>query len=202
MTATFDRQRSVEEMVMWKRAGLTVAAGLAVVTMGCAQRQPEAVMVVEDRVYAVTPASIDVQTGIMKGQLTDMKVTERVEKESGKVVSPAKLSGKLMLTNSSADQTVRLIEGQIRFVDGKGEPIKAEEKRIQSTTVKFSGYGATERLDPGQSATQSVDVDVPADALKANALKEVQLDLVYLPSSFRQERMRLPMTLGAAAAAP
>jgi hypothetical protein len=47
-----------------------------------------------------------------------------------------------------------------------------------------------------------VDVDVPADALKANALKEVQLDLVYLPSSFRQERMRLPMTLGAAAAAP
>jgi len=187
---------------MWKRAGLTAAAGLAVVTIGCAQRQAEPVAVIEERVYAVTPASIDVQAGIMKGQMTDMKVSERVEKDSGRVVSPAKLSGKLMLTNSSADQTVRLIEGQIRFVDAKGEPIKVEEKQIQSTTVRFTGYGATERLDPGQSATQSVDIDVPAGALKANALKEVQLDLVYLPSSWRQERMRLPMTLGAGAAAP
>jgi hypothetical protein len=188
--------------MMWKRAGLTVAAGLAVVTVGCTQQQPEAAVLMEDRVYAVTPASVDVQTGIMKGQLTDMKVTERVEKDSGKVVSPAKLSGKLMLTNGSTDQTVRLIEGQIRFADARGEPIKVEEKQIQSTAVRFTGYGATERLDPGQSATQSVEVDVPADALKANAVKEIQLDLVYLPSSYRQERMRVPMSLGAGTAAP
>ncbi len=187
---------------MWKRAGLTVAAGLAVVTMGCAQRQPEAVTAIEERVYAVTPASIEIQTGIMKGQLTEMRVTERVEKESGKVVSPAKLSGKLVLTNNSVDQTVRLIEGQIRFVDATGQPMNPEDKQIQSAAVKFTGYGTAERLDPGESATQSVDVDVPAEALKADAMKGMQLDLVYLPASYRMERMSLPMTLGAAAVAP
>jgi hypothetical protein len=185
---------------MWKRAALSVAVGLAVVTVGCAQQQPEAVTVIEDRVYPVTPSSVDVQTGIMKGQITEMKVTERVEKVSGKVVSPAKLSGKLMLTNSSADQTVRLIEGQIRFVDTTGQPINIEEKQIPSATVKFTGYGATERLDPGQSAFHTVDVEVPAEALKASAMKAMQLDLVYLPASYRQERMRLPITLGAAVA--
>jgi len=90
------------------------------------------------------------------------------------------------LKNTSADQTVRLIGGTIRYIDSQGRAIKLEEARTEPT-FKFSGYGAAERLDPGQDATQAVNVDFPALALKSNMLKEIRLELIYLPSAYKQE---------------
>jgi hypothetical protein len=80
--------------------------------------------VVEDKTYEVTPAAMKVKVGIVTGEVTAMKVTERVEQGSGRVVSPAKLTANLYLKNSSADQTVRLVEGKIQYIDAAGQPIK------------------------------------------------------------------------------
>jgi hypothetical protein len=33
-------------------------------------------------------------------------------------------------------------------------------------------------------------------ALKARKLKEIRLELVYLPSSYREETVRLPVSIG------
>jgi hypothetical protein len=180
---------------MWTRLGvMTATAAVVATTLGCTQPASGPSVVVEDKVYAVTPAAVNVTAGIMTGQLTEMKVMERIEKDSGKVVYPAKLTGKLVLKNSSVDQTVRLIGGKIQFMDAQGQAIKVEEKRIEPT-VKFSTYGAAERLDPGQETTQIVDVDFPAEALKVKKLKEIRLDLVYLPSSYREETVKLPVSI-------
>jgi hypothetical protein len=183
-------------MGMWTRLGvMTTTAAVVAMTLGCSQQQAVPSVVIEDKVYAVTPDSMDVTAGIMTGQVTEMKVTERIEKGSGNVVSPAKLSGKLLLKNSSADQTVRLIGGKVLFIDAEGQPIKIEEKRVEPT-LKFSGYGMAERLDPGQEATQAVDVDFPAEALQAKKLKAIRLELVYLPSSYREETVNLAVSIG------
>jgi hypothetical protein len=176
-------------------AATAATAAVAAMALGCAQQQSGPSVVIEDKVYAVTPDSMDVKAGIMIGQVTEMKVTERVEQGSGNVVLPAKLTGKLLLKNSSADQTVRLIEGKVLFIDAQGQPIKVEEKRVEPT-FKFSGYGMSERLDPGQEATQAVDVDFPAEALQAKRLKTIRLELVYLPSSYREETVNLPVSIG------
>jgi hypothetical protein len=53
-----------------------------------------------------------------------------------------------------------------------------------------------ERLDPGQEATQVVDVDFPAEALQAKKLKTIRLELVYLPSSYREETVNLAVSIG------
>jgi len=181
---------------MWRRLGvMTTAAAVAAMALGCAQQQSGPSVVIEDKVYAVTPDSMAVKAGIMTGQVTEMKVTERIEKGSGNVVSPAKLSGKLLLKNSSADQTVRVIGGKLQFIDAQGQPIKVEEKRVEAT-FKFSGYGMAERLDPGQEATQAVDVDFPAAALQAKKLKTIRLELVYLPSSYREETVNFAVSIG------
>ena len=181
---------------MWTRLGvMTTTAAVAAMALGCAQQQSGPSVVIEDKVYAVTPDSVSVKAGIMTGQVTEMKVTERIEKGSGNVVLPAKLSGKLLLKNSSADQTVRLIEGKIQFIDAQGQPIKVEEKRV-APAFKFSSYGMAERLDPGQETTQSVDVDFPAEALQAKKLKTIRLELVYLPSSYREETVNLAVSIG------
>ena len=173
---------------------MTAAAAVVVMTLGCTQQQAGTSVVIEDKVYAVTPDTVNVKAGIMTGQVTEMKVTERIEKGSGNVVSPAKLSGKLLLKNSSGDQTVRLIAGKLQFIDAQGQPIKIEEKRVEPT-FKFSSYGMAERLDPGQEATQVVDVDFPAEALKAKKLKTIRLELVYLPSSYREETVNMAVSI-------
>ncbi len=173
------------------------AALLAVVLQGCTPQASAPIVVVEDKAYAVTSAPIKIKAGIMLGMVTDIKVTERVEKESGKVVSPAKLSGKLVLKNGSPDQTVRLLGGTIQYVNAEGELIKIEDKRTD-TALKFSTYGATERLDPGQEATQTISVDFPAEALKANRLKEIRVDLTYMPTPFKEQSISFSATVAAA----
>src|SRR2546422_5569196 len=97
-------------MTMCKWAGVTVlVAAVAAMTLGCAQG-PSTAAVVADKTYTVTPASVTVKAGIVTGEVTEMKVTERVEQGSDRVVSPAKLTGTLKLKNTSANQTVRILQ--------------------------------------------------------------------------------------------
>ena len=179
---------------MWTWVGvMMVTTAVAVMTLGCSQQSGTAV-VIEDKVYTVTPASVTVKAGIVTGEVTEMKVTERVEKGSGRLVSPAKLTGMLKLKNSSKDQAVRLVGGKIQYIDAQGQPIKLETTRTEPT-IKFATYGS-ERLDPGQDATQSVDVDFPAEALKAKKLKEIRFELAYIPSPYKEETVNFTVVIG------
>jgi uncharacterized membrane protein YeaQ/YmgE (transglycosylase-associated protein family) len=185
-----------EKGVVW-RWGLGAALVAAVVwmTLGpSVQPSATAAAVIEDKTYAVTPAAMKVKAGIVTGEVTDMKVTERVEQGSGRVVSPAKLTANLVLKNSSGNQTVRLVAGKIQYIDAGGQPIKLEDMRTEPT-LRFATYG-TDRLDPGQEATQSLDVDFPAEALKAKRLKEIRLELAYIPSPYHEETVNFVVSIG------
>jgi hypothetical protein len=181
---------------MWMRLGvMTVSAAVAAMTLGCGQTSSTPAAVIEEKVYTVTPPSMAVKAGVMTGEVTEMKITERVDKGSGVVVSPAKLTGKLKLLNSSTDQTIRLIGGKIQFIDADGKPMLVEEKKFEPS-IKFQTYGAAERLDPGQDAMQSVEVDFPAAALPAKKLKEIRLQLTYIPSPYKAETVNFPVSIG------
>src|SRR5258705_1452734 len=159
--------------------------------------QPAAVAApIEERTYAVTPASVKVQAGIVTGEVTEMKIAERVEKGSDRIVTAAKLTGMLRLKNTSANQTVRLLEGRLRYIDAQGQPIKLEDARTEPT-FKFATYGSSERLDPGQETIQSLDVEFPAVALQAKKLKEIRLEFAYIPSSYREETVNFAVSIGA-----
>ena len=180
---------------MWKWVGvMVVTAAVAAMTLGCSQQPSGPAVVIEDKVYTVTPAAVTVKAGIVTGNVTEMKVTERVEKGSGRIVSPAKLTGKLVLKNSSKNQAVRLVGGKLQYIDAQGQPIKLSEAQTEPT-IKFATYGA-ETLDPGKDATQSMDVDFPAEALKAKKLKEIRLELVYIPSPYKEETVNFTVAIG------
>jgi hypothetical protein len=195
MTASAEDRRLGKETTMPRWIGLTIAAGaVAAMTLGCSQQGSGTAVVIEDKVYTVTPASVNVKAGIVTGEVTELKVTERVEKGSDRVVSPAKLTGTLKLKNTSPNQTVRLVAGKIQYIDAQGQVIKLEASRTDPT-IKFATYGS-ERLDPGQDATQSLDVDFPAEALKAKKLKEIRLELAYIPSPFKEETVNFTVSIG------
>jgi uncharacterized membrane protein YeaQ/YmgE (transglycosylase-associated protein family) len=183
---------------MWWRGGL-VAAVVAVVawmTLAPASQPAATAAVINEKTYTVTPAAMKVKAGIVTGDVTNMKVTEQVEQGSGRVVSAAKLSALITLKNSSENQTVRLVSGTIKYIDAAGQPIKLEDGRT-TPALKFATYGSSDQLDPGQEAIQSLDVDFPAEALKAQKLKEIRLDLVYIPSPYRAETAHLIVSIGA-----
>ena len=180
---------------MWNWVGvMMVTTAVAAMTLGCSQQPSGTAAVIEDKTYTVTPASVKVKAGIVTGDVTEMKVTERVEKGSDRIVSPAKLTGKLVLKNSSTDQAVRLVGGKILYIDAQGQPIKLAEAQTEPT-IRFATYGA-ETLDPGKDATQSMDVDFPAEALKAKKLKEIRLELVYIPSPYKEEAVSFTVSIG------
>lgn len=190
----------VRQLVKWMPKWMATWFGVTalIVTVGalaggCAQQPAAAVAPVEDKAYAVTPASVTVKAGIIAGAMTDLKVTESIEKGSDHVVSPAKLSGTVTLKNTSSNQTVRLLAGKIRYIDAQGQPIKLEEGRTEPA-LTFSTSTA-DRLDPGQDATQSLDVAFPAEALKGKRLKEIRLDLAYIPSPYHEEAVNFAVSI-------
>ena len=90
---------------------------------------------------------------------------------------------------------MRLLEGKLLYIDAQGQPIKLEDSRTEPT-LKFATYGS-ERLDPGQEATQTLDVEFPAEALKARRLKEIRLAFSYIPSPYREETVNFAVSIGA-----
>ena len=172
-----------------------MAAAVAVALLGCSPKVPGTAVVIEDKAYPVTPQSMTVKAGIVTAELTEMKVTERIEKGSDRIETPAKLTAKLKLQNSSSDQTVRLISGKMVYIDTHGEQIKIEETRTEPV-IRFTSVSSSQ-LDPGQDATQSIEVDFPAAALKAKKLKEIRLDIVYAPAAYRQETAKIAVSIGA-----
>ncbi|HET9489816.1 MAG TPA: GlsB/YeaQ/YmgE family stress response membrane protein [Methylomirabilota bacterium] len=183
---------------VWWRGGL-VAAVVAVVawmTLGPAPQPAATAAVVEEKTYTVTPAAMKVKAGIVTGEVTNMKVTEQVEQGSGRVVSAAKLTAIVTLKNSSENQTVRLVTGTIKYIDSEGQPIKLEDARTEPALTFATYGGSSDRLDPGQEAIQSLDVAFPAEALKAQKLKEIRLELAYIPSPYREETVQFSVSIG------
>ena len=179
-------------MQIWKTTLITCAAAAALAA--CTPKSPTAAVTVEEKVYAVTPAAMTVRAGLVTAELTEMRVTERVEKESGRIETPAKLTAKLKLVNGSTDQTLRLISGKLIYIDTQGQPIKVEDTQTEPV-IRLTSMSSSQ-LDPGQDASQSIDVDFPAAALKGKKLKEIRLDLVYAPTAYRQETANIAVSVG------
>ena len=171
------------------------AAVLAAAAAACNPAPAPKSAAINDKVYAVTPADIAVKGAVISGALTEMKVVERVEDGSGRVDQPARLTGKLVLTNVSKDQSVRLVGGKLAYIDTQGRPIPLEDNRTVPTLKVASSYGGQDRLDPGQDSSQPVEAEFPAAALKTKGIKEIRLELQYIPSAYRQETMNFGVSI-------
>ncbi len=177
-------------VLVWVGAGI-VAVGLA----ACSQQgQPAATPQVQEKTFPLTPATASVKASFLTGELQNMKVTERVEQGTERVVEPPRLRATLKLKNTSRDQAVQLIAGKIEYADAQGKPIPLAQSG-QDTTFKFSSY-QTERLDPGKDTSQEIDVPFPAAALPDKQLRDIRLEMTYILTPYKQEAVDIPVSLG------
>jgi hypothetical protein len=151
-------------------------------------------MAVEDKTFALSPAAAPVRVALLVGQLENLQVTQRVERETGKVVTGPQLRGTLRLKNAAEDRAVRLVTGTVTVLDRRGQPIRVAEGRGDP---EFRFYSCqTDRLDPGAETTQSIDVPFPAAAIGDALLGDLRLELTYITLPYHEESVRVPVALG------
>jgi hypothetical protein len=148
----------------------------------------------EEKTFNLTPANASVKASFLTGQLQDLKVVERVEQGTGKVTEPPRLHATLKLKNASQDQSARLLSGKIEYMDKEGKPIALAEGR-RDTSFSLPSY-QSDRLDPGKDVSQDIDVPFPSTALKEKRLRDIRLDLTYIPMPYKEETVEMHVSLG------
>lgn len=181
-------------MMKVRGASIMCAAVLAALA-GCSQQRTasdDVSPVVEQRV-AITPESIPVAIGPLSGELSDLRVTRRIDGGTGDVVYAPQLSGTLVLRNTSKDQAVRVIGGAVHYVGEGGETIALAENR-DDTAFSIPGY-MSERLDPGAEVRHTIDVPFPAAAFE-NGLAGLRLGVDYVAMPYHTATATVDVTVG------
>lgn len=174
---------------------LGLGAGFVATLAACGQKaEQSAAPQVQEKSFTVTPASASVKISFLTGQLQDVKVTERVEQGTGKVVDQPRLHATLKLKNTSPDQAARLISGKIIYADMEGKPISLAEGR-GDTSFSLPSY-QSDRLDPGKETSHDIDVPFPAAGLQTEKLGDIRLELTYIPMPYKIETVKIPVALG------
>lgn len=182
--------RSTRSIAGVALTAIVAAAGLA--ACGGQPQQATSSPSFQTRQFALTPKAAAVKASFLTGVFENMQVTEVVEEGTGRIVTAPTLKGTLKLRNTSEDRAARLIGGKIEYVDVDGRPIRAEGR--QDTSFRWSSY-QTERLDPGMETSQSVEVPFPAAALKDRRLRDIRLELAYIPTPYRVETISVEVSI-------
>jgi hypothetical protein len=148
---------------------------------------------VEEKTVTLAPQAAAVKTSFLTGTLQEMRVTQRVEQGTGRVVDPPTLRATLALENTSEDQAARLLGGRLEYVDSEGNTIPLAEER-RDTSFQFYSY-QVERLDPGAKTTTDIAVPFPAAALIGEKLRDVRLELSYIPTPYREDTVTIPVSV-------
>ncbi|HSB80940.1 MAG TPA: hypothetical protein VLM91_19325 [Candidatus Methylomirabilis sp.] len=169
---------------------------LALALAACSQQQGQSTAASVEPVkktFTLMPGNTTVKIDFLTGQLENLTVTEQVDPKTSKLVDRPELRGTLKLKNGSTDQSARLIGGKLLFLDAKGQPIPVAKDR-GDTSFTFSSY-ETQRLDPGQETSVTIDVPFPQAGLKASDLQSVRVDLTYLPTPYREQAVNVPVAV-------
>jgi hypothetical protein len=177
---------------------IALAAALAAALAGCSNKGPQAqAPQMDEKVFSLTPASVKVKAGIVGGELSGMKVTERVEEGTGRVDYGPRLSGRLVLRNLSTDRSVLIDGGRLAYTDAADHPIALPPESTPPSIRLGDSYGGTSaRLDPGQELVREVDVEFPGKALEAGTLRRIRVQLRYTAAPFRRDLLEFPVVLG------
>jgi hypothetical protein len=145
---------------------------------------------VGERVTPLTPRITFVKASFLTGALEGLRVVERIGTEGGTVIGSPTLQATLTVSNDSRDHAARLLGGTIEYLDEMGKPFAITGAHFIFTTA------ATDRLDPGQTVSETIAIPFPKAALQPHALREVSLELTYLPIPYATDTVHIPVYLG------
>ena len=158
---------------------------LAVGFLGCAKEQKMETPKQEQITKNLVPPKAEVKGQAFLVEFSDLKVIMTVNIASKEIVETPSLKGNIKITNKSKD-ILDIQAVTFEYLDEAGKPIpfKPEEK-IDKV------YPFWKALQPEGIAEGSLDVTIPANAIKGKSLRKIEVNLVYVPSPLKRETLIL-----------
>jgi len=164
---------------------MLVSLSLAIGLFGCTTAQKAEAPKEEQVTKNLVPPKVEIKGQVFLVELTDLKVTTTTNIASKEMVGTPNLKGNIKITNKSKD-ILDIQALTLEYLDEAGKPIpyKPDEK-IQKV------YPFWKALQPEGHTEGSLDVTIPAKAVKEKSLGKIEVNLVYVPSPLKRETLTL-----------
>jgi len=154
---------------------IMIALSLAIGFLGCAKEQKVEAPTQEQITKNLVPPKAEIKGQAFLVELSDLKVVMTIDIGSKEIVETPSLKGNIKITNKSKD-ILDIQALTLEYLDEAGKPIpyKPEEKIVKV-------YSFWKVLQPEGSTEGSLDVTIPANAIKEKPLGKLKINLVYVP---------------------
>jgi hypothetical protein len=162
-----------------------IALSLAIGIFGCAKERKLEAPTQEQITKNLAPPKAEVKGQAFLVELSDLKVIMTVNIASKEILETPSLRGHIKITNKSKD-ILDIQALTLEYLDEAGKPIpfKSEEKIVKV-------YPFWKALPPEGVAEGSLDITIPANAIKEKPLGKLEINLVYVPSPLKRETLIL-----------
>jgi hypothetical protein len=172
------------------RVFLIVTLSLAFGYLGCTQEKKSVDTSKQEQVTkSLVPAKAEVKGQNFLLELSDLQVVTQVNKASKEIMDTPALKGRIKITNQSTDNLE--IQGvTLEYLDQAGQPIPfSSGEKISKATIFLQA------IKPGEVSEGSLDATIPKMAVKEKALGKIEVNLVYIPTPLKREKLSFDQKL-------
>jgi hypothetical protein len=164
---------------------ISLSLAVAVFGFSCATEKKVEAPKEEQVTKSLVPPKAEIKGPAFLVELSDLKVTTTTNIASKEIVGTPTLKGRIKITNKSKD-ILDIQALTLEYLDEAGKPIpyKPEEK-IEKV------YAFWKTLQPEGITEGTLDVTIPATAIKEKSLRKIEVNLVYVPSPLKRETLTL-----------
>ncbi len=157
---------------------------LGVGFLGCTKEEKRETLKTERVEKNLVPAKAELTGPNFAVELTDLKVAMTVDTASKEITEPS-LKGSIKITNRSKDNLdIQAIT--LQYLDGAGKAVALADGEKVSTVSPFWKVIKPEEITQG-----ALDVALPKLALKEKGLGRIDINVVYVPSPLKMEKLTL-----------
>jgi hypothetical protein len=164
---------------------LFLTLSLAVGFLGCAQEKKEGVSKQEQVTKNLVPPKAEIKGQNFLLELSELQVVMLTDKTSKEITETPNLKGRIKITNQS-NENLEIQGITLEYLDQAGKPIPfTSGEKISKATVMLQA------IKPGEITEGSIDATIPRMAVKEKALGKIEVNLVYVPTLLKREKLSL-----------
>lgn len=154
--------------------------------LGCTTDKKEEVSKQEQVLENLIPSKAEVKGQNFLLEFSELQFVINKNKESKEITETPRFRGHIKITNQSKDNLE--IQGiTLEYLDheGKSIPFTSGEK-ISKAIVMLQA------IKPGEITESSIDATIPRMAVKGKTLGRIEVNLVYIPTPLKREKLLIP----------
>jgi len=162
---------------------LFLTLSLAVGFLGCTTEKKSEAPKQEQVTINLVPPKAELKGQNFLLELSELQIVMLMDKASKEITETPSLKGRVKITNQSMDNLE--IQGiTLEYLDQAGQPIPfTSGEKISKATIVLQA------IKPGETTEGSIDATIPRKAVKEKALGKIEVNLVYVPTLLKRERL-------------